>query len=56
VVSATDPHGLKQGRCSQLLLPVADLKRSGKKKAKKNLTVFVKTSKGTEEEATFRVL
>jgi hypothetical protein len=54
VVSATNPHGHKEGRDGQLLLPVADLKTQWKKKAKKNFTVFVRTPNGTGEEITLR--
>jgi hypothetical protein len=39
-------QAIKEGRNSQLLLPVADLKTQWKKKARKSYTGFVKTPKG----------
>jgi ribonuclease HI len=46
-------QAIKEGRYNQLLLPVADLKKQWKKKAK-NFTVFVETPNGTEEKDTLK--
>jgi hypothetical protein len=45
VVSATNSHGLKEGRGSQLLLPVADLKTQWKEKGKEELHSFCQNTK-----------
>jgi hypothetical protein len=45
---------VETGRDSQLLLPVVDPKTSGKRNAKKNFTVFVKTPNGTKDKDTLK--
>jgi hypothetical protein len=47
-------QSLKEGRNSQLLLPVAYLKAHWKKKAKRSFTLSIKTPKGTENKYTLK--
>jgi hypothetical protein len=46
-------QAIKEGRKSQLLLPVADRQAQWKRKAKWSFTASVKTPKGTEKKAPF---
>jgi hypothetical protein len=48
-------QSIKEGRDSQLLLPVADLKALvGRGETKRSFTVSLKTPKGTKEKATLK--
>jgi hypothetical protein len=47
-------QSIKEGRDSQLLIPMAELKAKWKKNGKEDFTISVKTPKGTEEKATLK--